>query len=199
MTCGTPRAVPCTVSTRDSAVTPGFAAGRGAGTPAPLRRFPQSTGRRPPPARPIPAPGALAFVSASRSFSSGFAPPAVPLLVDPGSDPGGDRLTATHPGASCRATAAQADAWIDGALPVDARAAVDGHLRACPLCRASVAALYRLVTAVRRQAAHQPPAPASLRARVQALTARWRAAEAAADAADAPAAVAPAVPGRPVR
>jgi anti-sigma factor RsiW len=130
----------------------------------------------------------------------------VPSPGDRGSDPGGDRLTATHPAAThpaathpaaaCRATAAQADAWIDGALPADARAAVDGHLRACPLCRASVAALYRLVTAVRRHGARQPPAPASLRARVQALTARWRAAEAAADA---DVGVAPAIPGRPVR
>jgi anti-sigma factor RsiW len=76
--------------------------------------------------------------------------------------------------AACPRTAAQADAHVDGELSPSAAAALDAHLRACPPCRAYVHALRGLLAAVGRQRDRQPAAPASLRARVRALAARWR-------------------------
>jgi anti-sigma factor RsiW len=72
---------------------------------------------------------------------------------------------------------------VDGELPPAATAALKAHLRGCRPCRAHVAALRRLVTALRRQGAHQPAAPAALRARAREIAARWHAADAAAGAA----------------
>jgi anti-sigma factor RsiW len=95
--------------------------------------------------------------------------------------------------AACPATAAQAHAWLDGELPAGAAAVLDAHVRACGPCRAHVAALRRLLAVLRRQRAHQPPAPATLRARARELAARWHQRDAGAvDAASAAPAAAPA-------
>jgi hypothetical protein len=74
---------------------------------------------------------------------------------------------------ACPPTAMHADAWIDGELSTGAAATIGAHLRSCPPCRAHVEALRRLVAVVRRQEAHRPPAPASLRARARELAAMW--------------------------
>ncbi len=102
-----------------------------------------------------------ATVSAFRSPQPELAPPhALPSAGGP------------HPTA-CPATETQAGPWLDGELSAGATAALAAHLRACPPCRAHVAALRRLVAAVGRQRGHEAPAPASLRARVRVLAARW--------------------------
>jgi anti-sigma factor RsiW len=105
-----------------------------------------------------------ATVSAFRSSRPELA---IPLPPPCGDDPRAARA------AACAATDTQADAWLDGELAAGATATLEAHLRACPPCRAHVAALRRLVAAVRRQREDRSPAPASLRARVQALAARW--------------------------
>jgi anti-sigma factor RsiW len=84
--------------------------------------------------------------------------------------------------AACPSTAAHADAWLDGELSPGASAALEAHVRGCGACRTHVDARRRLAAALRRQRAHEPPAPASLRARVRELAARWHEAEARADA-----------------
>jgi hypothetical protein len=135
---------------------------------------------------------------------------AFPLSPRSGGTPGG---TARDPRGACDAAAPApagapcppptlADAWVDGALSPGGTAALEAHLRGCPACRAHVDAVRRLVAAVRRQGEHQPPAPASLRARVRALAARWHAADSAAPpragrAAPADVASAPAPAARP--
>ena len=83
---------------------------------------------------------------------------------------------------ACPTTEAHADAWIDGELSAGTAAALDAHLRSCPSCRSHVEALRRLVAAVRRHGARQPPAPASVRARARELVALWHDEEARAAA-----------------
>jgi len=85
-----------------------------------------------------------------------------------------------HARRACPSTEGRADALFDGELSAGAAAALAAHLRVCPPCRTHVDALRRLLVAVGRQRAHA--APASLRARVRALAARWHADDADASA-----------------
>lgn len=118
------------------------------------RPTPAARGRRPPPS-----------VPASR-----FSRPEVALI--------GGQDVRRHAARTCPSTEARTDALLDGELSAGAAAALGAHLRVCPPCRAHVDALRRLLVAVGRQRTHAAPAPASLRARVRALAARWHATDA---------------------
>jgi anti-sigma factor RsiW len=74
----------------------------------------------------------------------------------------------------CETVREQAQAWLDGELPLDERAALEAHLRGCAACRQVVARYRRLFGALDAPAVPAPPptlVPAVL-ARVSAARAR---------------------------
>lgn len=81
---------------------------------------------------------------------------------------------------SCKDNGRLLDAYVDGELDVSSTLALEDHLRSCAPCRAAVARLEALRSALRRHAALDP-APESLRKRLndsltprpRGLTWRW--------------------------
>lgn len=72
---------------------------------------------------------------------------------------------------SCRDRARLLDGYVDGELDLAAALELDDHVQSCPRCKAALARLAALRTALRRHAEPET-APDSLRARLQARYAR---------------------------
>lgn len=73
------------------------------------------------------------------------------------------------PSTSCERTEARVHELLDDELSSEDALALHAHLAECPPCRARAAGLRRFLSTLRRQRMRQPAAPASLRARIDAM------------------------------
>lgn len=79
---------------------------------------------------------------------------------------------------TCAEMRERLSAWVDGELPQDLTAAVDGHLASCVSCRRQARSMRALKHAIAQLPSRDAP-PGAVRARVEALRFRSRRAQAA--------------------